>query len=229
VSARHVAFLETGRSRPSREMVLMLGEALGMPRGERNRLLDSAGFAAIWKRRPLDSEEMKPVSRAIGHMMRRHEPYPAFAFDRHWVIKGANRTGTLLLSALGVGEGGSLIDALLIPGRAAGMIDNWPEVAAHLLARLKTESLHAGGDAVLDEAAARLADDPALARSQHHADMPPVIPARYRLGGEVFSVFSTIAQFGTAEDIALADLRIELFFPADDATETLFSSMAEAD
>jgi transcriptional regulator with XRE-family HTH domain len=217
VSARHIAFLETGRARPSRSMVMHLGEALDVPRAERNRLLDSAGFRPAWSARALDAAEMEPVRRAIERVIERHDPYPAFVIDRHWKIVTANRSGALVLAAFGIGAGGSLLEAMLEPGRAAALIENWPEVAAHIIARLKTESMHLGGDPVLDQAAAALARDPALTRA-HPADMPAVIPARYRLGGQVFSVFTTIAQFGTAEDIALADLRIELLFPADEET-----------
>lgn len=225
VSARHIAFLETGRARPSRSMVMQLGEALAVPRAERNRLLDAAGFRAAWARRELDNGDMEPVRRAISHMIERHEPYPAFVIDRHWTIITANRPGFAILSAFDISAGGSLLDAMLEPGRAAAIIENWPEVAAHMVSRLRTESLHLGGDPVLEEAASRLSQDPALAQLPHPADMPAVIPARYRLGGQVFSVFTTIAQFGTAEDIALADLRIELLFPADEETDRLMMGM----
>ena len=126
------------------------------------------------------------------------------------------------MAAFGVAHGDSILSAMLEPGRAENMIENWPEVAAHMLARLRTESAHLGGDAVLDRAATQLAGDPALQKAAQHADMPAIIPTRYRLGGQIYSVFGTIAQFGTAEDIALADLKIELMFPADEATRTLF-------
>lgn len=222
VSARHIAFLETGRAQPSRSMVMHLGEALDVPRTERNRMLDSAGFRPAWSARSLDAVDMEPVRQAISRIVERHDPFPAFVIDRHWNLITYNRSGGLVLAAFGVDSGGSLLDAMLDPGRAEAMIENWPEVAAHTLARLRTESIHLGGDPVLDAAAARLSKDPALARVMLPADMPPVVPARYRIGEQRFSMFSTIAQFGTAEDISLADLRIELLFPADEATEMLF-------
>jgi transcriptional regulator with XRE-family HTH domain len=224
VSARHIAFLETGRARPSRSMVMHLGEALDVPRAERNRMLDAAGFRPAWSARRLDGEDMEPVRRAIGRVIERHDPYPAFVIDRHWNIVTANRSGALVLAAFGIGEGGSMLEAMLEPGRAAALIENWPEVVAHMIARLRTESAHFGGDEVLDAAADALSRDPALART-HPAEMPVVIPARYKLGGQVFSVFTTIAQFGTAEDITLADLRIELLFPADEATRVALEGM----
>ena len=217
VSARHIAFLETGRARPSRSMVMHLGEALDVPRAERNRMLDSAGFRPAWTARALEDSDMEPVRRAIARIIERHDPYPAFVIDRHWTVVTANRSGTMVLAAFGIGEGGSMLDAMTEPGRAEALIENWPEVAAHIIARLRTESAHLGGDPVLDKAAADLSRDPALTRA-HPADMPAVIPARYRLSGQVFSVFTTIAQFGTAEDIALADLRVEMLFPADEGT-----------
>lgn len=225
VSSRHLAFLETGRARPSRSMVMQLAEALDMPRGERNRLLDTAGFRAMWRERPADAQDLDLVNAAIRHMIDRHDPYPAFVIDRHWRVVTANRSGYLVLSAFGLNDGDSMLGAMLEPGRAEAMIENWPEVAAHMLSRLRTESAHLGGDPVLDEAAARLSNDPALERQFHASDMPAVIPARYRLGDQTFSVFTTIAQFGTAEDIAIADLRIELLFPADEATRVLLEGM----
>lgn len=156
VSARHIAFLETGRSRPSRSMVLQLGEALDVPRAERNRMLDSAGFRPAWTARAQDNADMEPVRRAIARIIERHDPYPAFVIDRHWTIVTANRSGTMVLAAFGIGAGGSMLEAMLEPGRAAAMIENWPEVAAHMIARLRTESAHFGGDPVLDKAAADL-------------------------------------------------------------------------
>jgi transcriptional regulator with XRE-family HTH domain len=228
VSARHIAFLETGRSKPSRGMVMQLGETLSVPRGERNRLLDYAGYRAAWKKRPLDEAEMAPVAMAIRRMIERHAPFPAFVIDRHWVVSDANSTGIGILAALGVGIGQSLLDTFLEGGAAPDIIENWPDVGVHLLSRLKTENLHVGGDAVLEDAIAKLAQDPAVAAARNHGNLPAIVPARYRLGDQLFSVFTTIAQFGTAEDIALADLRIELIFPADAETEALFLAAASA-
>ena len=226
VSARHIAFLETGRSRPSRLMAMQLGEALDMPRGERNRLLEAAGFRAAWSSRTLEDAELQPVRRAISRMIERHDPWPAMVIDRHWNLVEANRAGQAVFAVLGVGPGQSVLEAFLAPERGPSLIANWPEVGHHMLQRLRTESAHLGGDAVLDSAVARLAADPSLGKPPAPDTMPALIPIRYMLGGQVFSVFSTIAQFGTAEDIALADLRIELLFPADEETEAAFEAMA---
>lgn len=226
VSARHIAFLETGRAKPSRGMAMQLGEALDIPRAERNRLLEAAGFRAAWSQRALSDDAMAPIRRAIDRMIERHDPWPALVIDRHWNLIDANDGAQGVLALLGIGPGGSLLEAFLEPGRGSEIIANWPEVAHHMVQRLRTESAHFGGDPVLEQAATRLARDPALTNPGQPSDMPPVIPIRYRLGAQVFSVFSTIAQFGTAEDIALADLRIELLFPADEGTEAAFAALS---
>jgi transcriptional regulator with XRE-family HTH domain len=224
VSTRHVAFLETGRSRPSREMVIQLAEALEVPRPARNTMLNAAGFAPAYRARALDASDMAVVREALDWMVARHDPYPALAIDRHWAVVSANQTATALLGAFGIGVGGSLIDALCEPGRGAQMLENWAEAGHHMLMRLRTESAHHGGDQVLDTAAARLSEDPEIRCFTPLAPLAPVIPVRYRAGSAVLSFISTIAQFGTVEDIALADLRIELLFPADEATRDFLAT-----
>lgn len=226
VSARHIAFLETGRAKPSRHMVLRLGEALDVPRAERNLLLDAAGYRAAYARRPLDSVAMAPIRKAISHMIEGHMPYPAFVFDRHWRVMDANRSGQAMLANFGLAVGGSFIDFLLQPGRGSELVENWHEVAGHLAARFRLESAHLGGDAVLERAAEGLACEAGRGDHGDVGDLPPVLAVRFRAGGMVYPMFSTIAQFGTADDIALADLKIEMFFPSDEACEALFRSMA---
>lgn len=228
VSARHLAFLETGRAKPSRAMVLRLGEALDIPRTDRNLMLDAAGFRPAYGLRSFDSEAMLPVMKAIRHMIRGHAPYPAFVFDRHWTVLDSNDSGRAMLAGFGLAVGDSFIEFLLSSGRGETLVENWGEVAAHLASRFRLESTHLGGDPILDHAATTLGRDPALQTHVTAGDLPPVVPVRFRLDGQVYPMFSTISQFGTAEDIALADLKIEMFFPADDATEALFRQMAES-
>lgn len=227
VSARHISFLETGRARPSRPMILQLAETLDVPRAERNRMLTAAGFRAAYETRPFDEAEMWPVDAAIDRIIERHDPYPAFVFDRHWTLLRANMAGRAVAAILGIGEGESFLEAMTKPD-GLDVIENRDEVVQHMLARLSTESAYAGGDAVLDAAIARLAADPAARRDPDRAAMPAVVPVHFRIGGQRFSLFSVIAQFGSAEDIALADLRIELFFPADEATRKALESMVSA-
>lgn len=221
VSSRHISFLETGRAGPSREMVLHLAQALEVPRAARNGLLGAAGFAPVYGRQPLDSDAMAPVRAAMLRTISRHDPYPAVVLDQVWRLVALNRSATWLMGILGLGEGDSLLDFAADPQRAAGLIVNWGEVGHHTLLRLRNESLHAGGIAALDRAAERLAQDPAVAAWRPTGPLPPVIPARLRVGDVELSLFSTLAQFGSAEDIALADMQIELMFPADEASRAL--------
>jgi hypothetical protein len=199
-----------------------------VPRAERNLMLDAAGFRAAYVSRPLDSASMGPIRRAITHIIRGHMPYPAFVFDRHWTVMEANASGGAMLAGFGLGIGDNFIDFLLEPGRGVELVENWSEVSAHLAARFRLESAHLGGDPVLDRAASQLAAEALSSEHGKGGDLPAVLAVRFRSGGQVFPMFSTITQFGTAEDIALADIKIEMFFPSDEACEALFRHMAGA-
>lgn len=229
VSARHIAFLETGRANPTRGMVLRLAEALEVPRAERNILLEAAGFAAAYARRDLAAQEMADVRAALDWTLERHAPYPGFAIDRHWVLFAANAPAQRLFGAVGLGLGASLIEAFVEPSALREAIINWPDLAQHLVARLRTESRQVGGDPLLEEAARRIASD---CGGEDHGPargvLPAVVTTRVRLGPATLSFFSTIAQFGSAEDIALADLRIELLFPLDEDTRQALIAAASA-
>jgi hypothetical protein len=148
-------------------------------------------------------------------MLDRHAPYPGLALDRHWRVVRLNKPAERLLGAAGLGQGDSLLDATGPGGPLRPFIANWPEVALYLSARLQTESEHYGGDPVLDAYRQQMADD-ALAPAR--APASAILPIVYQMGDARFAFFSTIAHFGGAEDIALNDLRIELMFPADEAT-----------
>lgn len=222
VSARHISFLETGRSRPSRSMVLQLSETLAVPRAERNALLNAAGFSPAYRSRALDKEDMAQIRAAMEWTLQRHAPFPAIALDRHWIVVAANRPAASLIGGFGLSLGDSLLDALTDSEIVQAAFDNWPEVARYMAARLRTESAHLGGDPVLDSAARALADQGQSPLPSTTGVLPAVVAARIRANGIVLSMFSTIAHFGTAEDIALADLKIELMFPADDATRDIW-------
>lgn len=219
VSARHIAFLETGRSKPSRGMVVQLSEALMVPRADRNALLNAAGFSALYRRREFSDAEMAHVHAAVSWTLERHDPYPALAVDRHWSIVMANRCGTSLIGGVGLQVGDSLLQAIMNSQVLRDAVENWPDMARHLSVRLRTESAHLGGDAILDKAADKLSEEVGAKPEAADAALQAVVPTRYRAGGMVMSFFSTIAQFGSAEDIALADLKIELMFPADEVTK----------
>ena len=220
VSARHISFLETGRSRPSREMIARLGEALRLPLSARNQLLGHAGFAAQYQKRDWDSAAMAPIREAIDHTLQRHAPYPAVAADHEWTIVKMNPPAQMLLGLVGLQEGTSLID-LVLADKLEPFVENWPEVAHHSALRLRTESAAQGGVARLDQAADKLAQVP----YEGMDTVSPVIPTVFRAGSQRVALFSTIAQFGTPVDMTLDDLKIELFFPADSQTQALLQHL----
>lgn len=218
VSARHISFLETGRARPSRAMVLNLGGVLDVPRGSRNALLHAAGFAPSYHSRDLAEAEMAPIAAALDWMLERHLPYPALVLDRRWTVLQANATAKMMMTQLGLGEPANLIEALLEPAQLQAVIENWDEVARHFVHRLRAQSAHLGGDSWLDEMAARLATRLGDSLPDPIAGTQAIIATRYRLGETTLAFVSTLSQFSTAEDIALADWQIEHLFPADEAT-----------
>ena len=220
VSARHISFLETGRSQPSRDMIARLGDALHLPLATRNQMLTHAGFAPRYPSRAWDAAEMAPVRAALDHTLHSHAPYPAFAVNRLWKVLRLNAPAEKLFGLLGIVEGGSLLD-LITSDALPKMIENWPEVAHHSAQRLRTESAAQGGVPELDAAAELLAKTPA----PKEPSLGPVIPTIYQAGPLRLSLFSTVAQFGTPEDIALDDLKIEMFFPADAQTEAALRAL----
>jgi hypothetical protein len=150
-------------------------------------------------------------------MLDRHAPYPGLALDRHWRIVRVNGPAERLLSAAGLGQGDSLLEAVTTGGPLRAFIGNWPEVAAYLSARLHTEIEHAGGDPVLSAYREQISSDASLPSPASSA----ILPVIYQMGESRLAFFSTIAHFGGAQDIALDNLRVELMFPADEATASL--------
>ena len=226
VSPRHLAFLETGRARPSRGMVLRLSAVLGLPRGDQNAMLTAAGFAPQFPALPLDAAEMARVRAAMDWTISRHAPYPAGILDRLWRIVALNGPAQALFGAAGFREGASLLDAMAEPEVFAALIENWVEVGHHTALRLRAESARAGGIAELDRAAAALLARPEIAGFQPKASGRAVLPTVYRLGGQRLALISTYAQFGSAEEVGLSDLKIELMFPADAAAEAALRGLA---
>jgi transcriptional regulator with XRE-family HTH domain len=220
VSPRHLAFLESGRSRPSRAMVLRLAEVLGLPRAEQNTILTAAGFSLQFPQLGLDASEMAQVRLAMDWTITRHAPYPGLIMDRLWRIVAMNTPAERMFGPAGFTVGASLLEALQDVSVFSSLIENWVEVGHSTLLRLRSESARAGGIAELDRAAARLAADPQIAGFQSRVSRSVVTPTVYRTGDARLALFSTYAQFGSAEEVSLADMKIELMFPADEATKT---------
>ncbi len=229
VSPRHIAFLETGRARPSRGMVLRLAEVLGLPRAEQNTILTAAGFAPQFPVLRLDATEMSRVRQAMDWTITRHAPYPGLILDRLWRIVAMNGPAARIFGPAGLTEGASLLDALQDMALFASLIENWVEVGHLTLLRLRSESARAGGIAELDRAAARLAADAGIAAFKPRATGTAVIPTVYRTGAGRLSLFSTYAQFGSAEEVALAEMKIELMFPADAEAEATLKAPTPQD
>ncbi|WP_171179658.1 helix-turn-helix domain-containing protein [Ruegeria sp. HKCCD8929] len=221
VSARHISFLETGRSRPSPEMILHLSEVMDVPLETRNQMMRAEGFAPRYAKTPLDDEAMAPIRDAVAWTLKQHAPYPGMVLDRLWRIVKLNDPAERLFAPLGLGEGQSLLTLLTSP-LMAELVENWPDVAHYTMLRLRAESATAGGLPELESAAQVLA---AQARPSGDVVNGPSIFTVYRFGGQRLSLFGTIAQFSTVADETLDDLKIELFFPADDESAAFFDSV----
>jgi transcriptional regulator with XRE-family HTH domain len=220
VSARHLSFLETGRSKPSREMVLHLSEQLDVPLRDRNQLLLAAGFAPAYSEQPLDAPEMAPVKDAIDRILKGHEPYPAVVVDRHWELMAANasvRLFTRLAAPHLLEPPANALRITLHPEGMAPYIWNLPEWRAHLLARLRRQ-IAVTSDDQLATLHAELAEYPGGEETLHPDEPSIAVPLRLAIDDAELAFFSTIATFGTAVDITLAELSIEAFFPADRPT-----------
>jgi transcriptional regulator with XRE-family HTH domain len=220
VSARHVSFLETGRSRPSREMVLRLAERLDVPLRDRNPLLLAAGYAPSYPRRALDDPAMAPVRDAVAAILAGYEPYPALVVDRSWNLVSANAGVAVLTAAAAAPLREPPVNVLrlsLHPDGLAPHITNLPQWRGHVLGRLAREAA-AGGDGRLAALHRELAGYPGGVEPAEHPEQAVAVPLRVRLGGRELAFISTVTTFGTALDITAAELSIEAFLPADAAT-----------
>ncbi len=225
VSARHLSFVETGRSRPSRELVLHLAEHLEVPLRERNALLLAAGYAPSYPETSLDAEQLSPVRAALDKILAGHEPYPAVVVDRRWDLVAANRPALAILGDLADPELlAPPVNALRVslhPKGLAPHIANLAEYSAHLVTRLHRQAV-VSGDKDLAALEAELKGYPGVVPpATAIPDPSTMLFVRLVLripGGGQLSFFSTLATFGTALDITVAELAIESFFPADAAT-----------
>lgn len=235
-STRHVSFIETGRSQPSRQALLALAETLDMPLRERNRLLAAGGYAAVYRHTPLQAKEMARVRTVLSFLLERHKPYAAVVHDRYSNCVMGNGVSENLIARL--------VDPSLLEGEvnylrvtfhplgARRWILNWDEVARHLLGRAEREWGMAADDAV---ASALLDEIRGYAGPLAHQSMAAstagdlLLPIHIRKGDMDLRLFSTIMTLGTPQDVTLQELRIETFFPADEASEHAWSRLAGRD
>jgi len=227
VSARHLSFVETGRARPSREMVLHLAEQLEVPLRERNDLLLAAGFAPVYGRRTLDDPDMSAVRRAVDLVLAAYEPYPAVVVDRQWQLVAGNHGVELLVDGVAaelLAPPANVLRLSLHPDGLAPRILNLSQWRRHVLHRLDREA-HLSGDPQLRALHAELA---ALPGGTDRAVPDGIaVPLRLRAGDDVLSFLSTVTTFGTAVDLTAAELSIEAFLPADPRTADVLRSLAE--
>jgi transcriptional regulator with XRE-family HTH domain len=227
VSPRHLSFVETGRSRPSPELLLALAAGLDVPLRERNRLLLAAGYAPRYRQTSMDDGSMAGIRNALERVLAAHDPYPGVVIDRSWNAVLANAAAERLIGLLPAHLAGpplNVFRACLHPDGLARVTLNLPEWAAYLLGQLnRLTALTADPEvAALAEEVGGYPDVAAAGgwRSVPAPEEPTLlIPWRLDIGGRELSLFTTLTTFGTPQDITLEELAVELFYPADEVTE----------
>ena len=231
ISSRHLSFIETGRSQPSRDMVLHLAERLEIPLRDRNLLLVAAGYAPVFPERPLGDPALGAARKAVDLVLAGHEPYPALAVDRHWNMLAANTMVGRLMAGVDAALLKPPVNVLrlsLHPQGLAPRTANLAEWRAHLLARLRRQ-VELCADPVLAALLSELRGYPAPLSASPAAVAEYgeiVVPFRLTSAFGVLSFFSTTTVFGTPVDITLAELALESFFPADAATAEALHRLA---
>jgi transcriptional regulator with XRE-family HTH domain len=233
ISTRHLSFLETGRSLPSREMVLRLAERLDVPLRERNALLVAAGYAPAFPERPLDDPALQSARKAVDLVLAGHEPYPALAIDRHWTLIASNNAVPPLLAGVDPSLLRPPVNALRLSLHPAGLaprIANLAEWRSHLLARLRRQ-IEVTADPVLEELLNELCGYPAPGEGAENGGAGEfagvAVPFRLVTEQGVLSFISATTIFGTPVDVTLSELALESFFPADAATANVLRRFAE--
>ena len=229
VSARHLSFVETGRSKPSPELVLALAEHLDVPLRERNTLLLAAGYAPRYSETPLDAPATTRARAAVQRLLDAHDPYPGLVLDRHWNVVATNNAALAITAGLPadlLGPPLNVFRVSLHPDGLAARTRNFAEWASYLLNQLH-RLVVLTNDVILVQLREEVSSYPNVAEllatpGWAGADEPPLlVPCQLEVGGAELSLFTTLTTFGTPRDITLDELAVELFFPADDATEAI--------
>lgn len=232
VSARHISFLETGRSRPSSEMVSLLAETLDVPLRDRNEMLRSAGFPAAFPE-PTASDALRgPLGGAIDAMLRHAEPYPMMVVDRLYQVGRANAAAHQIFGGVGVDLSDPEADLLGMVFQRSGqeLLDNWEEFAGALLRRLQREVLHRPQDQELNALLDRLLSADVIPDEWRQPSLDstdlPMIPLIVRIGDARLSFLTTITAFSAPNNVTLDELRIEAYYPLDDVTDRFCHDLA---
>jgi len=242
VSARHLSFLETGRSKPSREMLLLLGSALDLPLREQNSLLQAGGFSAVYRETALEDPQMGGIRHALELILRQHEPFAAVAVDRHWDVVMVNAPYAKLLGGLLEPSKAPAPLMLIPPPRLNALrllfdpqgfrphLANWSAIAKDILSRLQREAL-SSTDQVSSSLLEELLGAPGVPADWREPSLekPPslVLPFEIRLGECSARFFTTLTTLGAPQDVTLQELRIESFHPADAETERMIRGAAK--
>lgn len=224
ISARHLSCVESGKAHPSRDVIGRLANALGMPLRERNALFLAAGFAPEHRETSLDAPEMARIRQAMELTLKHHEPYPAFAVNRHWDVVTMN--AALVRVFVQLREGGpkhaNIVRQIFDPEDMRPLLANWEEVAGDVIRHLHAEVRAAPADhktrALLKEALAYPGVPEHWRTREPSAQPAPLLTAHFRRGDLQLVFFSTLVRFSAAGDVTLDELRIECMFPADDRT-----------
>jgi transcriptional regulator with XRE-family HTH domain len=228
ISTRHLSFVETGRARPSREMILLLAENLEIPLRERNKILIAAGFAPQFSEKTFDDVSFAAARRAIELILKAHEPFPALAVDRHWNMVAANKTVPLMLEGVAAKLLAPPVNVLRLSLHADGLarrIVNLGEWREHLLTRLKkqvADTADFGLEELLKELGGYEIKGERAEKSAKFEDSI-VVPLKIETDFGLLSFISTTTVFGTPVDVTVSEIALETFFPADDRTREVFS------
>jgi len=232
ISTKHLSFLETGRSRPSRQMLLHLAACLDIPLRGRNAMLGAAGFAPVFQERAFSEPAFDLVRRNVEVVLAGHDPYPALAVDRHWTMLAANRPVAHLLDGAEptlLRPPVNVLRLSLHPAGLASRIINLAQWRAHVIARLRRQ-IDVTGDAVLMDLLEEIRDypNPTAVGPPGLEDESGMIAIPFRLAtiDGVLSFFSTTTLFGTPVDITVSELAIEAFLPADAGTADIMRRVA---
>jgi transcriptional regulator with XRE-family HTH domain len=227
VSPRHVSFVETGRSKPSREMVLTLATALQIPLRERNTLLLAAGYAPVYRETRLDAPELEPALRALDLILKHQEPYPAVVLDAQWDVLRANDAAMAFLARL-LGEAKperrpNVLRFMFDERYLKPYIENWDQVAGNLVQRAHHEAVGGTPNDALKRVLREIIAYPGVPERFGSIDpdvaLMPFVPISFKKGNLAVRYFSLITTLGTPQDVTLQELRVECFFPADAETE----------
>jgi transcriptional regulator with XRE-family HTH domain len=229
VSTRHLSFVETGRSKPSPELVLAIAEQLDVPLRERNTLLLAAGFAPRYTESSIDDPALAMAKASVQQMLDAHDPYPGVVIDRQWNIVLANQAALALTAGLPSFLAEPPLNVFRIclhPEGLASVTLNFDDWATYLLRQLRRAIMLTADPALValyEEVRSypNVAAVPGSPRISEWDDPPLLVPVRLRLGDHEVSLFTTLTMFGTPRDVTLDELAVELFFPADDTSEAI--------